>query len=626
MEKWMKRAVDLVAGLSMRQDENPAVVGYKPQKLSVSDKEKPYFPRSTPERHGLSSRTIREMLEEMQQNPAVHPHSVMVLRDGEVISECSHPGYDVHIRHLSHSMTKTVVGMAIGFLYDEGKLTLDQKLVDIFPEIPYKDKRFPEITVTDLLIMSSGVPFAESGTVSESRWTETFFGSTLSFRPGTEFSYNSMNSYILGKIVERISGEKLTEFLEPRLFRPLEIENVLWERGPEDLEKGGWGLYLSAESWAKLGQMMLDRGQWQGKTILSEEWVEKATKASIKVPEKAGPYNYGFQLWVARDTDNFLFNGMLGQDVWVCPSRRIVVALTSGNNELFQLSPALESIRKHLGGEGDYEEKPERGFRKQTPLRETEKHFFEDRHWIYAKKPKKTLSVRFGFGEAEPYDTAWDALLGKYVFSYNAECLLPLFVRVMQNNYNGGIKSVSFNRFGERLFMTVEERTHTFRMEVGLYDFKETVLEFGGEPYIVRVMGQAIEDEDRKTLFKVEILFPELPNIRMLKFSFPEPHKLMLRMSELPDSHIAEAYIATLPAVNRKLTFFVDRLEKQWGKGILAKKMREMFFPVLYAMAEDDEALPEFLAAQEKERKKKLESAKTVLKLIDKFCADLREE
>ena len=193
MEKWKKRAVNLLSALAFGSDGTPSVIPYYPQKTKISSHEHKYFVRSVPERHGISSRRIYSMLCSLETEPRANVQGLMVLCGGEVISECTRDGYDLNTWRLSHSMSKTVTGMAIGMLVDEGKLRLTERLVDIFPEIPYKDKNFPLITVEHLLAMTSGVTFGEAGSVTEAEWTRAFFNSPLKFVPGSEFAYNSMD-------------------------------------------------------------------------------------------------------------------------------------------------------------------------------------------------------------------------------------------------------------------------------------------------------------------------------------------------------------------------------------------------------------------------------------------------
>ena len=334
MEAWKKRSLELVLGLALTNKQNPAVVAYAPQKLEITKEERPYFKRSSPEAHGIPSARMIEMLDALEKDTRVHLHNLIVLADGEVITECSAPGYGLHIAHLSHSMSKTVTGMAIGMLIDEGRLSPQDRVLPFFPEIKEPNKKLEELTVGHLLAMQSGVPFSEAGSVTETEWTRAFLESAPGFAVGTKFAYNSMNSYLLARIVCRVCGVSLCEFLEKRLFAPLGITNYFWEMGPEGVEKGGWGLFLSAESWAKLGVMILSGGTFEGKRILSEEFVREATEMHSESPESSGDFNYGYQLWVSRVGKEILFNGMLGQNVWIYPEGNIVVAMNAGNNEL----------------------------------------------------------------------------------------------------------------------------------------------------------------------------------------------------------------------------------------------------------------------------------------------------
>ena len=159
MEKWKKRSIDLLTSLAFGTDGTPSVVPYYPQKTRVSGDEERFFRRSTPERHGISSKRIYNMLVSLESEKRANIHNLVILAGGEIISECSRDGYGVNVAHLSHSMSKTVTGMIIGILHSDGLIDLDDAIVDIFPEIPYRDKRFANITVRHLLTMTSGVDF-----------------------------------------------------------------------------------------------------------------------------------------------------------------------------------------------------------------------------------------------------------------------------------------------------------------------------------------------------------------------------------------------------------------------------------------------------------------------------------
>lgn len=576
--KWKNRALELVVGLAFTNKKNPATIPYSPSKTEVSGFEAKYFRRTSPERCGISSKRIYEMLSALEENPRANLHNIMILRGNEVISECSAPGYDVNIRHLSHSMSKSLTGMAIGFLVSEKKLSLNTRVADIFPEYRYVDRRFEDMTVHHLLAMSTGVPFSEAGSVTESEWTRAFFESRLSFAPGTNFAYNSMNSYILARIVVRISGMSLMKFLGERIFRPLEIQNVFWEIGPEGIEKGGWGVHLSAESWAKIGVMMMSGGVFEGKRILPKAWVARSTSMQMRAPDTTGDFNYGYQIWVHRHTDEFLFNGMLGQNVWVCPHNKIVVVVNCENNELFQKSAVIEIIERYLGGKISSDAYDAKAL---ALLRKKEKEFFSSRRYTTPKEAKRGLLYRIGLRNRRPFDNSWNKILGTYTFAQNNHGILPLFIRAMQNNYTGGIESVTFERDGERLFFTSREGGVDYRVAVGIYEFETSVLNVNGEKYIVRVLGESEENEDKHKTYKIDMIFPEMPNSRKIKFSFGEDGRLLMRMTEVPNDKIAEPLVEGIYTTNPKLAFAVKMLERRLGDRFLNRKLESIFSPML---------------------------------------------
>lgn len=623
MSKWKKRAIELITGLAFTGKANPSVIPYVPSKTEISGIETKHFKRTAPERRGISSKRIYDMLSELELSPRANIHNIMVLKDGEVISECSSPGYDVNIRHLSHSMSKTVTGMAIGFLVSEGQLSLDERLSDLFHDFEITDKRFLNITVRHLLTMSTGVPFSEAGSVTEDEWTKAFFESKLSFAPGTDFAYNSMNSYILARIVVRISGMSLTDFLSDRLFRPLGIRNVFWEVGPEGVEKGGWGIHLSAESWAKLGVMMLGLGAFEGKRILPRAWVTESITTQIKAPESAGDYNYGYQIWVHRKNDSFLFNGMLGQNVWVCPRNNIVVVANCENNELFQKSAVLEIIEKHLGGKisGDIYDRAAL-----SQLRNKEQSFFASRRWTTPNKPKAGITYRLGLRSKTPFVPIWKKVLGTYTFPSNNHGILPLFIRAMQNNYTGGIEAVVFERSGERLFFTSREGGVDYRFEVGLYEFKSTVLNFNGEKYIVRAMGDVEYREGEDPVYKIELILPEMPNSRKMRFTLGENGKVILRMTEIPNEKIAEPLVEAIYTTNPKLSFAVNLLERRLGDRFINRKLESVFSPTLIGADTRSEYYYDILADEKSRVEEANRSTKAVSALILKITGDIKDD
>ena len=553
------------------------------------------------------------MLDALEKEPAAKVHSLIVLKDGKIISEVSAPGYSRNIWHLSHSMSKSVTGMAIGLLVDEGRLEISQRLVDFFPELKSSDKRFSSITVEHLLTMTSGVKFSEAGSVTDDKWTESFFSSPMSSAPGESFRYNSMNSYMLARIAVHISGESLSDYLRPRLFEPLGIKNFFWEKSPEGIEKGGWGLYLSAEGWARLGELYLNGGELNGKRIISERWVKESTSQKVHTPSDKGDFDYGYQIWVGRDGKDFLFNGMLGQNVWVQKDKRLVVSLNSGNNELFQKSPALGIIRRELSDIDGVD-----GKISHIKLRRAEADFFEARRALIPLKPRRTLATLLRLRPREPFSREFEPILGEYLIQSNNAGILPLFVRLMQANYCGGIERIFLLREGERLFFVSREGGVDLKIELGIYGYKETVLDFRGEKYIVRALAESVTEGDR-TVSNIELSFPELPNTREISLSFYENGKIKLDMSETPNHKTVEPFFERLPENNPKISFVLDMLEKRLGRGFALGKVKAAFAPSLIGASVKSQSCDSIIEAAELATTQEMEKTKLIVSLIERF-------
>ncbi len=622
MENYKRKAIELIMGLAVSEKKNPSVIPYTPAKTAASESEKKTLRRLLGGKKRKYSKTLLSLLSELEYERRANIHNIMIVKDGAVICEASHPGYDVNTFHLSHSMSKTVTAIAFGILSDEGRISKDERIADIFPEVPYSDKRFADMTLEHLLTMRSGVPFAEAGTVTEDKWTETFFASELSFAPGESFSYNSMNSYILAKAICRITKSNLCDIIYEKLFAPLGIENYLWELSPEGTEKGGFGLYLSAESYAKIGIMLLGGGIYDGKRILSEEFVREMTRAHSVTEEGKSGFNYGYHIWTDKSSKGFLLNGMLGQDVYISPEQGVVVSLNSGNNELFSDSPTLEIIKKYIPSlkDGAYSTKEE-----YKALKKKIRTFFERRHIIRPKEKKTSLLSFLHLKNPTPFDENWQPLLGTYAFPDNNAGILPAFVSVFQNNYIGGIEKIALERRKDELVLTSTEGGIAYEIPVGIYDFAKSVIDFKGEKYIVRAIGEAMEDENRVPVYKIELIFPELPNSRLIKITHA-PEGIRVRMSETPNQNVAVKFISSF-LEGSKFSFAFGIFEKKMGEDFISKKLASLFNPELFGTDTAIEGWENIIALKNSELAEKREGEnKFVKSIISKFTAEEKPE
>ena len=510
------------------------------------------FVRATPESQGISSDLFTALLRELDASKDTEMHHFMALRHGKVICECNFAPYPKGMWHITHSMCKSITGMAIGMLIEEEKLKLDENIYDIFPDhINAFSKIFrPVITVENLLTMTSGVTFNESGIVSGNDWLGSFLNASVNGKPGTEFQYNSLNTYVLSAIVTKRTGETLTEYLTPRLFGPLGITKYYWETCPKGITKGGWGLFLCAEDMAKLGQLYLQRGKWNGQQLVSEYWIEISTARHLKTQNDT--YGYGYQLWMEQRPGSFEYNGMLGQNVIIYPDMDMVLVTNAGNKEMFQDCIMLNIIRKYfpvnyhpadvlpenplsysllkrLCGELENGENNNRS----TSLRGRWKRNVVSRR----KHSDKKYSYRISAAVDRPSDhhSFMRAVSGRtYVMEQQNIGIAPLFVQVFHNNMTDGISEISFTYDAGNFYVSFTEGEVIHKLPVGFGRAADGCVDLHGEHYLVATLGEFARDENDIPVLKLEITFIEECVKRKVHIFFHEDNGIEIRWNETP--------------------------------------------------------------------------------------------
>lgn len=314
------------------------------------------MPRSTPEAEGIVGDSIAHFLNAIGKSKNEF-HSFMLLRHGKVVAEGWWNPYRPDLRHTMYSCSKSFTATAIGFAVSEKRLTVEDKVIRFFPElVPAKiDSNLAELRVKDLLSMSAGQDKDPTGTIvrADSNWVRAFLATPIQYKPGTKFLYNNMCTYMLSAIVQKVTGEKVIDYLTPRLFVPLGISNIDWETDPRNINVGGWGLRLKTEDMAKFGQLFLQKGQWKGQQILPAAWVEEASSLKIiqhpELPaEKRAASDweqgYCYQMWRCRN-NAYRGDGAFGQYIIVMPEQDAVIAITS---ETSDMQDELNLVWKHL--------------------------------------------------------------------------------------------------------------------------------------------------------------------------------------------------------------------------------------------------------------------------------------
>ncbi len=294
------------------------------------------LPRATPESQGILSEALEALVHAM--NDRAHGlHSLMIVRHGSVVAEGWWKPYTEQQQHMMFSVSKTVTATAVGIAQDEGLLSIDDPILSFFPSYATEEVRrnVREVRVRHLLAMATGhdVDTMEIMRAQPTKdWVKVFFDVPIMHPPGEYFLYNSGASFVLSALIMARTGMSPLEYLRGRLFEPLGIRIPPWETNPRGIPFGASGLRITTEDLAKLGQLYLQGGVWEGRRILSESWVADAT--SKHVSNGSGPdddwnQGYGFQIW--RSThDSYRFDGRYGQFSFVLPRQDMVVAITAG--------------------------------------------------------------------------------------------------------------------------------------------------------------------------------------------------------------------------------------------------------------------------------------------------------
>ena len=251
------------------------------------------LPRALPEETGIPSGVIADFLTDLKNDPTLDMHTVLFVKNGAVIASAEFGEHSMGIPKYVFSASKSVTALAIGMLIDDGKLSMNEKLVDIFGDLTntISKLRLRDVTVETLLTMRSCSIFNEVSSMTTPDWQSEFMKSLTRGTVNTDFNYNSLNTYMLAAIVSRKTGKGLIEYLTPRLFEPLDIKNIYWEKSPEGIEKGGWGLYIRPEDFAKIGLMVQNGGTWNGKRLISSVWLEQAVSPHATPPAECGDFN-----------------------------------------------------------------------------------------------------------------------------------------------------------------------------------------------------------------------------------------------------------------------------------------------------------------------------------------------
>lgn len=538
---------ELLMRLVGHQTGEISKVDYKPQKPAFNKEPldgETFLERATPESQGVSSRWIKDLFESLHECPRANLHKIMVMRHGKVIGDTSFAPYDQDYWHIVHSMSKSITGMAIGILIGEGKLNITDKVIDLLPDKKTLTSmlRLRDVTIEHLLSMTSGVQFNETGAISGNDWIKGYMDSGTSFAPGKEFSYNSMNSYMLSAIVTAITGQTLFDFVKERIFDPMGIKRVFWEACPQGITKGGWGLFMRVEDMCKLGQLYLQKGMWEGKQLVPEGWVVASTKPHATTDISDAP-QYGYHLWLINNREGaFIFNGMLGQNVYIYPDLDMVLAVNAGNNEVFQTGAMTDIIYEKMN---DIEVSDTAIEEDSLNARFLEKAIVR----IQGREVPGKLILRGGWNRrSDVYDNHQDkimrirSLYGSYYdLGDSGIGIFPLMMQITHNNFTDGISRIGFvpidkKRFGVQIY----EGDQIYTLPCGDDMYGNSIsINVHGEVYDAIVKTRLATDEYNRMAIMLRIFFLEETSERRINIylgsKYAEEDTRGFRGSNIPD-------------------------------------------------------------------------------------------
>lgn len=310
------------------------------------------LPRCAPSAQDTDARGVVAFLDAIDGRSGTEPHSLMLLRHGRVIAEGWWAPYTPDgIQHL-YSLSKIFTSTAAGFAWAEGLLDLDAPVISHFPELDAEitDPGSRSIRIRHIASMSAGHTTEQWHRALAADRAEPVRGFLLEPPdgvPGQTFAYSQSTTYTLAAVIQRVTGQTLTEFLRPRLFEPLEIGRASWIQHPAGRDTGFAGLHTTTEAVARLGLLYAQGGVWEGRRLLAPEWVAEATRAQV---DSSGTgwtpdwrQGYGFQFWTSRH--GYRGDGAFGQFCVVLPEQDVVLALTA---ETDNLQAVLDAAWTHL--------------------------------------------------------------------------------------------------------------------------------------------------------------------------------------------------------------------------------------------------------------------------------------
>lgn len=553
----------LLQNINVKKPTKHVLKEKAPDKTVVfAGKEIKSLDRGKPEEFGYTTEYVESFLNELSRDLSIRPNRVLVVMGDKVVAErYAHP-YVRDAWDCVFSATKTVTALALGALWDEGKVDLDIPACKILGvENKVGNLANKKITLRHLLTMSTGNNFNELKSAVSTRWVRDFFNSANKFPIGKKFEYNSLNTYIIGACVEKISGKPLSEYVREKIFDPLDINETYFETCPEGIAKSGWGLYILPEDMAKLGVMVRDFGAYKGKRIISEEWIKEMSGKRFASTKAGHRFDYGYQMWADEKINFCMFNGMYNQDILMYRNSGVVIVLCCANNEAFHGSNHYSIAEKYFAEAG------QRDIELVATPGSHDFHNADDLSYYYDGIVDK---------EYKPVDK-----------KANSCGILPLLIQNEMGTYAAGIKRLIFGRDGEEYNLTVTEGDKDTEIR---FDFDKGIrqtFDFYGNLYDCVADARFLTNGKGDPYLVIRVYFLEFASSRYFSVKFGKSSDILsVEASENPGIDFINAFIETQDKATKAL---VKGVMKIVDVDLVEAKAKNIFSPA-FVVAHKTEA------------------------------------
>ena len=511
---------------------------------------------------GLNADVVYNFLKKLMSDRSCGVEGIAIARGEDVLVNFYRPPYSETTPHITNSTCKTVTAIAVMFALSEERLSLEDKVVSFFGE--YESKAIPslvrEITIEHLLTMTSCSKTNELISVCEEDWIKAFLLTDCSREPGSNFIYNSMNTYMLGAIINRVTGESLMDYLTPRLWKPLGISGVKWELCPKGLERGGWGLHISLEGMLKLGMFLSSDGSFHGRQLIHPSFIRMMKNKKVFQDTDRLSTGYGYQIWHLPD-GMYMLSGMYGQHVIINEAKRLVVAVNAHSDKMFPDSKLTRNILAFINKEELY--KPDfilKEYMNYSKLIKLLTYYSTDnvskeeaervRRYV-GRLDHRRLRIENGTVKLFPY-------LMQSMYMYPPYHINEIAIKIVDDNKimlgfykakakkelidaaeNSGIlesiKKIANNELKEHDIAEVDNERERIDLEFGIGVYLHEMKAFGEDVRPVACKAYMAHDEDERNVIMLNIVFPDAGYSRQIKIFFLDDSKLALECVEYPD-------------------------------------------------------------------------------------------